>query len=90
MHINYGNCEFLGTQMARDYGKTLEKEYAEEALDRKAKATVKWNYNCSIKAAKFKLKKEPLLKQITCKKCGKFFKTNRSTKLCISCERKNA
>ncbi len=76
--------------MSRDYGKALEKKYAKEALDRKAKATVKWNYNCSIKAAKFKLKKKPLLKPITCKKCGKIFKTNRTTELCCSCERKKA
>jgi Zn finger protein HypA/HybF involved in hydrogenase expression len=75
--------------MAKDDDEeVLKKVYAEEALDRKAKATVQWNYNCSIKAAKFKIKKEPLIKQINCEKCGKIFKTNRSTKLCFSCERK--
>ncbi len=74
--------------MARDYGEDLEKKYAEESLDRKAKATVKWNYNCSIKAAKFKIKKDPLIQQITCEKCGMILKTNRDTKLCFSCEKK--
>jgi hypothetical protein len=75
--------------MAKDNEEeALKRKYAEEALDRKAKATVKWNYNCSIKAAKFHLKKEPLIKKINCKKCGKTFKTNRPTKLCLSCERK--
>jgi protein-arginine kinase activator protein McsA len=74
--------------MSRDYGDDLEKKYAEEALDRKAKATVQWNYNCSIKAAKFQIKKEPLIKEVTCEKCGKTFKSNRDKKLCINCERK--
>jgi hypothetical protein len=74
--------------MARDYGDPIEKKYAEEALDRKARATVQSNnYNCSIKAAKFHLKKEPLIKEISCEKCGKVFKTNRKTKLCFSCEK---
>lgn len=66
----------------------LKKRYAEEALDRKAKATVKWNYNCSIKAAKFQIRKEPLFHQVVCAKCGIGFKTNRNTKLCLKCEKK--
>ena len=75
--------------MARDYGEDLEKKYAEEALDRKAKAGIQSNnYNCSIKAAKFKLKKETTIKGIRCKKCGMIFKTNRETELCYNCERK--
>jgi hypothetical protein len=75
--------------MARDYGEDLEKRLAEEALDRKAKAGIQANnYNCSIKAAKFKLKKETTIKEVRCKKCGKIFKTNRDTQLCLSCERK--
>ena len=76
--------------MARDYGECLEKKYAEEDLDRKAKAGIQSNiYNCSVKAAKFKLKKETTIKEVRCKKCGKIFKTNRETELCYSCERKN-
>ncbi len=75
--------------MARNYGEDLEKKYAEEALDRKAKAGIQSNnYNCSIKAAKFKLKKESTLKEVRCLKCGKIFKTNRITQLCYDCERK--
>ncbi len=31
----------------------LRRKYAEEILDRNAKATVQWNYNCSVKVAKF-------------------------------------
>jgi len=76
--------------MARDYGEGLEKKYTEEALDRKAKAGIQSNnYNCSVKAAKFKLKKETTIKEVRCKKCGKIFKTNRENELCCSCERKN-
>lgn len=75
--------------MARDYREDLEKRYAEEALDRKAKATIQANnYNCSVKAAKFKLKQETTMKEVKCDKCGKVFKTNRATKLCLKCEKK--
>ncbi|MEN6574487.1 hypothetical protein [Methanobacterium aggregans] len=75
--------------MERDYGEALEKKYAEDALNRKAKAGIQSNnYNCSVKMAKFHIKKESTIKQITCQKCGKIFKTNRDTKLCFSCERK--
>ncbi len=72
----------------KDDEEALKKKYAEETLDRNAKATVQWNYNCSIKAAKFQIKKESLIKQITCENCGMIFKTNRNSKLCYECERK--
>jgi hypothetical protein len=71
-----------------DEEKGLEKKDAEEALDRKAKATVQWNYNCSIRFFKKMVKKESLIKQVTCEKCGKTFKTNKDKKLCFRCERK--
>ncbi len=74
--------------MPRDYGEEIEKKYAEEALDRKARASVQSNnYNCSIKAAKFHLNKKPLIKEVNCERCGKVFKTNRKTKLCFRCEK---
>ncbi len=76
--------------MARDYSEDIEIKYAEEALERNAKARIQSNnYNCSIKVAKFKLKRETTLKKVRCQKCGRIFKTNRDTRLCISCERKN-
>jgi hypothetical protein len=78
----------LKRKSREDEEEALRKKYAEEALDRKAKATVKWNYNCSIKMAKFRIKKEPLIKPVTCKNCGKVFKTNRDSELCFSCEKK--
>jgi hypothetical protein len=65
----------------------LIKKYAEEALERKIKSRNPWNYNCSVKIVKFQIKKEPLIKQVTCPKCGKTYKTNRNTKLCFNCEK---
>lgn len=74
--------------MARDYGEAIEKKYADEALNRKAKAGIQANnYNCSVKMAKFHIKKESLMKKVTCKNCGKTYKTNRDTELCFNCER---
>lgn len=75
--------------MARDYTETIEKKYAEEAMERKAKAGIQANnYNCSVKAAKFLINKKPLIKEVTCQRCGKVFRTNRNTKLCFDCEKK--
>jgi hypothetical protein len=66
----------------------LMKKYAEEALERKSKSRIPPNYNCSVKIMKFQVKKEPLIKQVTCQKCGKTYKTNKDTKLCFDCEKK--
>jgi transcription elongation factor Elf1 len=67
----------------------LKKKHAEEALDRKAKATIQANnYNCSVKMAKFQLKKNSSIKEITCKNCGKVFKTNSNSDLCFNCQKK--
>lgn len=75
--------------MARDFSDPIEKKLAEEALDRKARATVESNvYNCSVRWAKLFGIRKPLIKGVTCKKCGKIFKTNRNKKLCFRCERK--
>lgn len=75
--------------MARDYGEGLEKKYAEEALDRKAKAGIHADAcTTPLKLFKHYGGKKPLVKQVRCKKCGKIFKTNRDTQLCFNCERK--
>lgn len=66
----------------------LARKHEEEALNRKAKATIQWNYNCSVRMFKNFCKKESTIKQVTCQKCGKIFKTNRDTKLCFKCEKK--
>jgi hypothetical protein len=80
----------LVTQMVKDKEEeALERKHAEEALDRNAKATVQANvYNCSVRMFKTFVKRESTIKNVTCKKCGKTFKTNRSKKLCFSCEEK--
>jgi hypothetical protein len=67
----------------------LIKKHDEEVLDRKIKSRIPWNYNCSVKIMKFQVKKEPLIKQVTCQKCGKTYKTNRNRKLCFECEKKH-
>lgn len=67
--------------------KALLQKLEEEALDRKAKATVKVDYICSIRMFKNFVKRKSTIKQVTCPKCGKTFKTNRETKLCFNCEK---
>ncbi len=58
-------------------------------LNRKAKAGIHADAcTTPLKLFKHYVRKKPLIKQVTCKKCGKIFKTNRDTQLCFSCERK--
>jgi hypothetical protein len=66
----------------------LQYRYAEEKLNRNARATVQANnYNCSVKMAKFQIKKESTIKQMICEKCGKTFKTNGNIGLCFECQK---
>lgn len=66
----------------------IRREYEEEAMDRKAKATVQAsNSTRPAKMAKFHLKKRPLIKQVICDNCGKLFKTNSNKKLCFNCQK---
>jgi formylmethanofuran dehydrogenase subunit E len=71
-----------------DEEEALERKHAEEALDRKAKATVQWYYTSTVKMFNNFVKRESTIKNVTCKKCGKTFKTNRNKNLCFRCERK--
>jgi len=66
----------------------LKKRYAEEALDRKTKATLQWYHTCTVKMFNNFVKRESTIKNATCKKCGKTFKTNKDNKLCFECEKK--
>jgi RecJ-like exonuclease len=68
--------------------KALKRKHAEEALDRKANASLQWCYTCDVKMFNNFVKRESTIKNVTCKKCGKTFKTNRNKKLCFRCERK--
>ena len=45
----------------------LMKKYAEEALERKIKPRIPWNYNCSVKIMKFQVKKIHLSKKLRAK-----------------------
>jgi len=78
-----------GFIVARDDEEALEKKYAEEALERKAKAGIHADVcTTPLKMAKGHMRKKSLIKQVRCEKCGKIFKANSKTKLCFSCERK--
>jgi len=58
----------------------LKRKYKDEDLDMKAKAGIQADIcTAPLKVFKFHLKKKPLIQQVTCKKCGKIFKTNSST-----------
>jgi pyrimidine deaminase RibD-like protein len=75
--------------MVLEEEEALKRKHAEEALNRKAKATVHADVcTTPLKLFKHYGRKKPLVKQVICKKCGKTFKTNRDKKLCFSCERK--
>ncbi len=78
---------FIERKTIEDEKEALKRKYAEELLDRNAKATVQWNYNCSIRMAKFQIKKESLIKQVNCENCGKNFKTNSDNKFCFDCQK---
>ena len=67
----------------------LMKKHAEEALERKIKSRIPWNYNCSVKIMKFQVKKETTHQTSYMPKCGKTYQTNRDTKLCFQCEKKS-
>lgn len=76
------------TKHQEDKEEALKRKYAEELLDRNANATIQSNnYNCSVKMAKFRIKKESLIKQVTCENCGKNFKTNSEKKICFDCQK---
>lgn len=79
----------MGLIMTNDKEEFLKRKYEEEALDRKAKAGIQSDVSTTpLKLFKHYGGKKPLVKQVTCVKCGNIFKTNRKTKLCFSCERK--
>jgi len=67
----------------------LARKHEEEALERKAKAGIHADVcTTPLKMARGHMRKKPLIKQVTCQKCGKIFKTNRDAKFCFKCEKK--
>ena len=57
----------------------------EDKIDKEFEALLKgkmgWKCSCSLDI----IDKESMLKSITCKSCGKVFKTNRNTEYCFKC-----
>ena len=53
--------------MARDYTKEIEKRYAEEVRERKAKAGIQADASTTaLKLFKHYVKRKPLVKEVTC------------------------
>ncbi len=56
----------------------------DKAFEQKLKGKMGWKCSCSLDI----VDKTCSLKQISCKGCGKTFKTNRDTEYCFDCEKK--
>ena len=56
----------------------------DKEFEAQLKGKMGWKCACSLDI----IDKKPTLKSVTCKKCGKTFKTNRDTEFCFKCERK--
>jgi hypothetical protein len=63
--------------MAKDVD--IDKEF-----EAQLKGKMGWKCACSLDI----IDKESTLRSVTCKKCGKTFKTNRDTEFCFKCEKK--
>ena len=56
----------------------------DKEFEAQLKGKMGWKCACSLDI----VDKKSSLKQVTCKKCGKTFKTDRDTELCFKCEKK--
>jgi Zn finger protein HypA/HybF involved in hydrogenase expression len=56
----------------------------DKEFEAQLKGKMGWKCSCSLDI----VDKESTLRTVTCKKCGKVFKTNRDTELCFKCENK--
>ncbi|MDI6723385.1 MAG: hypothetical protein QMD61_01925 [Methanobacterium sp.] len=64
--------------MAKDTD--IDKEF-----EAQLKGKMGWKCSCSLDI----IDKESTLRTVTCKNCGKVFKTNRDTEYCFKCEKKH-
>jgi len=64
--------------MAKDTD--IDKEF-----EAQLKGKMGWKCSCSLDI----IDKESTLRTVTCKNCGKVFKTNRNTEYCFKCENKH-
>ncbi len=56
----------------------------DKAFEQELKGKMGWKCSCSLDI----VDKECSLKKISCKGCGKVFKTNRDVEYCFDCEKK--
>ncbi len=56
----------------------------DKEFEAQLKGKMGWKCACSLDI----VDKKSSLKSVTCKKCGKTFKTDRDTELCFKCEKK--
>ena len=56
-------------------------EKVDKEFEAKLKGKMGWKCSCSLDI----VDKKTELKQVTCKGCGKVFKTNRDTEYCFDC-----
>ncbi|MDI6725000.1 MAG: hypothetical protein QMD61_10185 [Methanobacterium sp.] len=57
----------------------------DKEFEAQLKGKMGWKCPCSLEI----VDKESELKTVTCKKCGKTFKTNRVTEYCFDCEKRD-
>lgn len=58
-----------------------EEDLDEKAFEQALKGKMGWKCSCSLDI----VDKKSELKEVTCKGCGKIFKTNRDTEYCFRC-----
>lgn len=62
-----------------------KKEFDEDkAFEQELKGKMGWKCSCSLEI----VDKKTSMRSVSCKNCGKIFKTNRDTELCFDCEKK--
>ncbi|MCE7698095.1 MAG: hypothetical protein K8E24_004400 [Methanobacterium paludis] len=62
----------------------VKETHEDKIFEQELKGKMGWKCSCSLDI----IDKESSLKQVTCRNCGKVFKTNRTTEYCFKCERK--
>lgn len=55
----------------------------DKAFEQALKGKMGWKCSCSLEI----VDKKSTLRSVSCKNCGKIFKTNRDTDLCFECEK---
>ena len=62
----------------------MPKEIDEDkAFEQALKGKMGWKCSCALEI----VDKKSALQSVTCKKCGKSFKTNKDTELCFDCKK---